>query len=517
MLSVSGALASFVWMWHLTPDGETARAYYGTDARAQSLLVGAALAAVLKLFPTSERSSRTIGIVGGLAGAGATAAIWYLVPFSSPLAFHGGFLLAALGSAGIIAGAVLAPRGVTSLALSIRPIRYIGRISYAAYLWYWPVFLVLSTRRQQLGEAVTFACVTSITLLLAAASSKFVEMPIRRGSVTRWRAALGVPVAAGLSFALVAVSSSLPGVSPAFAAPSALSALSALSAVPSAATLGSSDAIPERLEYPGSMTPETGPSPRGPVRVLVVGDSMAGSLGGTLSPYAADYGVVLINEGQPGCAVSTDSYYRVEANIVPPGQPCMDADPDALFAQWQRWVDEYKPDVVVYLARADLFDEYLNGSWTWIGQEGFDGFLDSRLEKGLGILESDGAPVVLLTSPYYDSTIWTGGTPYPEDDPQRAVSYDGVLRDVASSSPDVHVFPFGQLVNSGASYSQYVDGVNMRCLDGIHLSFDAGKVIAPMLLPYLVALGGSANVRPPSGPTPLPPVVPGWYQKLYCG
>jgi hypothetical protein len=169
------------------------------------------------------------------------------------------------------------------------------------------------------------------------------------------------------------------------------------------------------------------------------------------------------------------------------------------------------------LTRGDLFDEDLDGSWSWVGQGGFDGFLTSQLRKGLVILGSEGAPVVLLTSPYYDSTYWTGGTPYAEDDPQRVSSYDRVLSKVAYSLPDVHLFPFGELVTPGSGYSQYVDGVNMRCLDGVHLSFDAGKVIAPKLLPYLVALGASADVSSPSHSTPLPPVVPEWYAKLWCG
>src|SRR5690606_3036780 len=44
-VGVLGALASAVWMAHLYRGGDPSRVYYGTDTRAQGLLVGIALAA----------------------------------------------------------------------------------------------------------------------------------------------------------------------------------------------------------------------------------------------------------------------------------------------------------------------------------------------------------------------------------------------------------------------------------------------------------------------------------------
>jgi hypothetical protein len=477
-------------MWILTPaNANLDRAYYGTDTRAQALLVGAALAVALALFPTRSARVRRSGAVAGVAGLAGAAAVWYLVPETSPLAFHGGFLLASLASAAVVAGVVLAPTGPAARLLSVRPLRYVGTISYGAYLWYWPVALVMTPQRTQLGEWALFGCRTAVTLGIAALSARFVELPIRRGAFSARRALVGVPVAAAASLILVGVSAA--PASPVVARP----------VIRAVAT--------SKLR---------GPVPAGPaVRVLLVGDSMAGSLGASLAPEAPGYGVQIINEGHAGCAVTTDSVFRFLLFTNPPGTPCRLGQPDALLDQWRQWVDEYRPDVVVYLGRVDLMDQDYDGTWTSIGSPGFDRFLQSQLGQGVSILGSRGARVVLMTSPYYDSTIQGGGAAVPEDSPARVATDDRILEQVTSTSPGVTLFPLGKVVTPEGRYQQVVDGVNVRCADGVHFSVDAGQVVAPRLLPLLVALGHSARVTTVTDNPPVPASTPRWYDKLQCG
>ncbi len=483
----AGALVSAAWMWVLTPaDASLNRAYYGTDTRAQALLVGAGLAVALALWPARTEGTRRIGAVAGVTGLLGAAAVWYLIPEDS--SFHGGFLLASVASGVLVAGVVLAPGGPAARVLSVRPLRYVGTISYGAYLWYWPVALVMTPERTGLGEWALFGSRTAVTLGIAALSARLVEMPIRRGAVpARWALA-GIPVAAALSLTLVSVSTT--AASPAIA--------------PSAHRVRAIST--SRVRHSGP-----------PVRVLLVGDSMAGSLGASLAPEASDYGVQIINEGHPGCAVSTDSVFRFLLYTNPPGSPCQLGKPDALLDQWQLWVDRYRPEVVVYLGRVDLMNQDYDGSWTSIGAPAFDAFLRSQLDRGLSILGSRGAKVVLMTSPYYDSTIQAGGVTVPEDAPGRVTMDDRILSAVAAAHPGVTLFPLGKVVTPTGRYQQDVDGVNMRCDDGVHFSADAGLVLAPRLLPFLVQLGHSAQVAPSPAPAPVPAPVPGWYEKLQCG
>ena len=487
-LCVAGGLASAVLMWALTPTGASLeRAYYGTDTRAQALLVGGALAVALALYRRRPAGLRRLGAVTGVAGLVASAAVWHWVAETSSLAFHGGFLLASLAAGAVVAGVVLSPTGPASRALALGPLGYLGRISYGVYLWYWPVLLVMTGSRLEMGAWPLFLCRSAVTVALAAGSYHLVEAPIRRGAPSGWRAAVGAPAAAGLSFALVAWSAAV--LAPA-AGPVAAARVHAARPRPAA------------------------------VRVLLVGDSMAGSLGATLAGPAPGYGVALINEGHPGCALTTDGEFQFLLYRNPPGPPCKMGDPAALLGAWRRYVAEYRPQVVVYLARADLFNQDLGGTWTWIGHPAFDRFLESQLERGARVLTSAGARLVLVTSPYYNSTV-VGGPSVPEDQPDRVLDYDRILRQVARSVPSVTVYPLGGLVDPGGTYRATVDGVAMRCADDVHLSTTAGRVIAPKLLPVLARLGRAdrlARAVHLSGPLPpLPPDVPSWYGELRCG
>jgi peptidoglycan/LPS O-acetylase OafA/YrhL len=487
-----GALASAAWMWLLTPAfANLDRAYYGTDTRAQALLVGATLAVVLAVARPPSARVRRLAAAAGVGGLLAVAALWHLVPFYSDLAFHGGFLLASLAAAAVVAAVVLAPGGLAGRALSVRPLRYLGRISYGLYLWHWPATLAITAERTHFDLWALFACRTAVTLVVAAASFRFIEMPIRRGTVSVRRAVIGAPVAVGLSITLLAL---VPAATLAAAAP-----------VRAATSRFSSAAVP-------------------PVRVLLVGDSMAGSLGATLAPEAPGYAVQIINEGHPGCGVTTVAEFRLLLFTAPPGKPCQIGQPAALLDKWRQWVDEYRPDVVVYLARVDLMDQQFDGTWTSIDNPAFDNFLRRQLRTGLSILSSRGAKVVLMTSPYYDSTVQSGGA-VPEDAPGRVVIDDRILRQTSAGRPDVTLFPLGNIVTPDDGYQQDVDGVDVRCADGVHFSAAAGQVLAPRLLPLLVHLGRSAHVvSAPLATTSTsaavvaaPAMVPAWYEQLPCG
>jgi peptidoglycan/LPS O-acetylase OafA/YrhL len=548
LLCAVGALASAAWMWILTPaDASVNRAYYGTDTRAQALLVGATLAVALALFSSRSPRVERVGAASGIVGLLGVAAVVYYIPETTTLGFHGGFLLASVASAAVVAGCVLAPAGPVSKLLSLRPVRYVGTISYGAYLWYWPVDLVMSPERYHVNAWTLFLCRTAVTLGIAAASSSLIEMPIRRGALSPRRALAAIPAAAGLSLALVAGSAS--AVTAAAAAP--LPTLSAqvvspgagahAPSGPSASDSASTAATPDGLDLTGRSGPAVsglagqsglaavpglaavsampglhGLRPTGPpVRVMFVGDSMAGSLGASLAAEAPDYGISIINEGHPGCAVTTDSEFQFLLYDNPPGAPCAVGQPNALLTQWRTWVDQYRPDVVVYLGRVDLMNQQYNGNWTSIGNPAFDAFLQSQLNQGIAILGSRGAKVVLMTSPYYDSSGVLGSV--PEDAPGRVQLDDSILTQVASANPGVTLFPLGALVTPDGQYTQTLDGVNVRCQDGVHFSPQAGAVIAPELFPLLHQLAASVHVKPAAGAPALPPVVPSWYSQLQCG
>ncbi len=391
-----GAVASASWMAALThAGGDTTRSFYASDTHAQAILVGAALAVGSVLWgPARSHRARAALRGWGVAGVVGTALLWLLVSPSSLWVFRGGFFVAALCCAGVIACVAALPTVRLATVLSWGPLRYVGRISYGMYLWYWPLVLVLSGPRTHLGGYPLLGVRLVAIISVATASAYLVELPIRRGRLPRWWTPLAMPVAASLAvlttfLATVEVSSVAAasvsvghdvlgtGTAPATAASGSTAAGSSSGAGSSAAAGGAVGAVGANA-YPA------------PVKVLIVGDSMAGTLGVGLGRVMAQYGVVAVNEGSPGCSVSMDELVQVLWFTDPPGAPCVNGDPNALLAQWRTWVDEFNPDVVLYLARSEVLDQEMDSTWTHLGEPAFDSYVTDRFHQAIDVLGSAG-------------------------------------------------------------------------------------------------------------------------------
>lgn len=218
------ALASTAWMWVLyRPGGDPSRVFYGTDTRAAPLLVGVLLAFFWKpssLPAFSGRRPRVLLDAASLAALAAVAYAFGALHDNETRVYRGGVLVLALCAAALLATTVH-PQGALGRVLG-RPLpRWLGRRSYAIYLWHWPVLVFTRPGVDvHLPGAVVLAMQAAITLALADLSYRLVEAPIHRGGLRELR--LRVPrivapprtslAVAGLSVAaLVGLAAATPG------------------------------------------------------------------------------------------------------------------------------------------------------------------------------------------------------------------------------------------------------------------------------------------------------------------
>jgi hypothetical protein len=428
-------------------------------------------------------------------------------------------------------------------------VRFVGRISYGMYLWYWPVVLVLPAPRVHLGGLALLALRLAVIIAVATASAYLIELPIRRGRLTTWPTTIVMPAAATLAVLTVFVSTVDFSGAPTSQENTAMASLHtspvAASARPDAATIGVGGPVSSTSLFP---------PPHGqPVKALLVGDSVAGTLGVGLGRLSAQYGVVAVNEGSPGCSVSMDKLVQVLFFTAAPGTPCREGDPTALLAQWRSWVDQWNPDVVIYLARGELFNQEVGSSWQHIGQASFDSYLASRYQDAVSVLGSRGAQVIMLTSPFYDTGAQPNGSLFPEDDPSRVVGDNRLIQEAGAASlgtsrigtsrigtsrigptapravgavsaaatgaqGGVTVIDLGAWVSPGGQYATSVNGTQMRCADGVHFTVPGGEWVARRLLPEIAALGRTHQAASPSGSWSgdVAQVPPAWYSKLPC-
>ncbi|MDA2803373.1 acyltransferase family protein [Nocardiopsis suaedae] len=181
-IAVAAALASAVslaLMVLLVDGADPSRVYMGTDTRAFSLLLGAMVAT----GPVRAALARAVGRWAGAAAAVLAvgiAALWLVADGTDSLwLFTGGLFAHSLASALLIGLCAQAPRTSVARALSWRPLRWLGLVSYSLYLWHWPVIVLLSPERTGLDGWAWTATVGAVSVAAASLSKHLVEDPIR--------------------------------------------------------------------------------------------------------------------------------------------------------------------------------------------------------------------------------------------------------------------------------------------------------------------------------------------------
>ncbi|MGG4146895.1 acyltransferase family protein [Paenibacillus algorifonticola] len=181
-------LSAAAMAWLYQPDGDPSRVYYGTDTRMFGLLIGAALALIWpfhKLKPrVSSEAKLTLDITGGAALLISLLAFWYTNEYQ-PFLYLGGMLLLSFVSMLLIMTAAHPASRIGRL-LSIPPLRFIGVRSYGLYLWHYPV-VILTSPAVDTGEVSVMHLSLQVVLMLvlATVSYKYVEQPLRKGSIRK--------------------------------------------------------------------------------------------------------------------------------------------------------------------------------------------------------------------------------------------------------------------------------------------------------------------------------------------
>ena len=135
------------------PLHDPSRVFYGTDTRAQSLLVGALLAMLLTQWSV-VRSGTGKATLQGLAAICVVfiGFVWARCDDDNSLLYRGGFLVLGMTVAIVIAASVQPGLSPIGRVLAIPPLRGLGLISYGVYLWHWPIYLMLTPERVGLGR-----------------------------------------------------------------------------------------------------------------------------------------------------------------------------------------------------------------------------------------------------------------------------------------------------------------------------------------------------------------------------
>lgn len=179
---ISAWLMAFLY----APREDPSRVYYGTDTRAFSLLLGAALACVWpsqRLSKTLRRDARWVLEIVGITGLLLLIIMFMETSEFDSFHYQGGMLLLSVITSFVVAG-IAHPASMLAKWLSVRPLRWIGVRSYGIYLWHYPIIILTTPLINT--DGLNFWIITlqfAATLIISALSYKFVETPIRSGQI----------------------------------------------------------------------------------------------------------------------------------------------------------------------------------------------------------------------------------------------------------------------------------------------------------------------------------------------
>ncbi len=423
------------------------RAYYGTDARAAEVLIGALLAVAYPIDRRRARKSPVWAIAGVLALA-FTLVMFTTVTFTSSWLYADGGLVLFGFSSAILVRACMVPGPVRAL-FSWSALRALGLISYGVYLFHWPVFLVLSPQRTGLDQWPLFAVRVAVTLAIALASYVFIERPIReRRALRSWR----LPAILLATAAVVAVGATFVGSDRADGI--------------SQQTLRKVSHLPQE-PAPTAVTQAQASLPK-PLRVYVVGDS----IGTYFATGLYDWGqahpgtVVVYANAHSSCPITRGGSQRFREQDTPSDMSECDAD----IARWSDDLRAFAPDVVVVATGpTNTVDRQVPGDaeWRGPGDPVLDQFLLSQMQQDVDELHQTGAPVLWFDLPYEqrDQGASNGAPLLSSSDPARIDRYNQLLGDLEATRP-VSIIRWSTYFDK----LSVEDDLALRESDGIHLT-----------------------------------------------
>ena len=181
------------------PHADPSRVYYGTDTRAFSLLIGALLAFIWPYQKLTMRAGKRMSsqgrLVFNIVGVVAVLGLIVMVVVTNgfaPFIYRGGLVLCSLLTAVAIA-VMVHPISWIGKFFGLKPLVWIGKVSYSMYLWHYPIILLMTPNNMTEGVPWWLRILQLVVIFgISAFSYYVVENPIRHGAIgqfiSAWRA-----------------------------------------------------------------------------------------------------------------------------------------------------------------------------------------------------------------------------------------------------------------------------------------------------------------------------------------
>ncbi len=190
------AITALSLIWLVTTSDPSGTIYFDTRARIWEFALGSAIAALAPYLRLPKRAAQTVSVVA--LGVLVLFCLVSIGTYPGPMA-----AVPLLATSALLLFA--AQGGPAARALSWRPLVMLGSVSYSVYLVHWPIFVLylVAVDKEALG-VVDGIALMAVSIVLAAALTKYVDTPIRRlawaNTTLRKTQIIGLTLWLGLTF-----------------------------------------------------------------------------------------------------------------------------------------------------------------------------------------------------------------------------------------------------------------------------------------------------------------------------
>lgn len=224
-----------------------------------------------------------------------------------------------------------------------------------------------------------------------------------------------------------------------------------------------------------------------PKHVLLIGDSVALTMGIQLSLNEQNWGTLVQNAGLSECGYLTG--YNVEdlGTVTALNPKCAQER-----LVWVKDARAFKPQaIVVEMGWWDSFQHLIDGGVSSLGQPQYDSMVQQQIVGLISSLRSaSSAPIYFLSVPWMDPGPLSNGQREPAASAASHEEINILIKAATQASKTVHFVDVSRYITPAGHYESTVDGGRCRATDGVGL-YDS----SPGTLRYVQTQCGKALQR----------------------
>jgi hypothetical protein len=205
-----------------------------------------------------------------------------------------------------------------------------------------------------------------------------------------------------------------------------------------------------------------------PKHVLLIGDSVALSMGIEMSLNEENWGTLIQNASVKDCGFITQDSVQEQGNTTPTNPQCASS-----LTTWTKDARRFKPQaIVVEMGWWDSYGHLIDGKLASLNEPLYDSLVEFQIGSVIKQLRAvSKAPIYLLSVPLMSPPPLPNGQQEPAASTASNTEINTLLQAASNTSTTVHFLNISPYITPSGQYEADVSGGQCRASDGVGLYY----------------------------------------------